>query len=131
MRAGADPNQAHPDDETGRGLLLVAATVVVWGVDLRDDGKTTWAELATEFDSPTAHAGGDRVTAAEALLILYRQHHHRTHRPNPLTTALLEDAATHLIAALLRWLETHGYDSDTAPSHAEAHLEQQMLFAPG
>ncbi|AKH84099.1 hypothetical protein AA958_20065 [Streptomyces sp. CNQ-509] len=116
-----------PDDETGRGLLLVAATAADWGVELRDDGKTTWVELATGLDSPTAHAGGDRVTAAEALLILYRQQHHRTLRANsPLSAAILEDAATHLIADVLRWLETHGCDPDTALARAESCLEDEI-----
>ncbi|MEO3853121.1 ATP-binding protein [Streptomyces sp. B8F3] len=122
------PAKPTPDDETGRGLLLVAAMAADWGVDLRDDGKTTWVELATGLDSPTAHAGGDRVTAAEALLILYRQQHHRTLRADsPLSAATLEDAATHLIADLLRWLEAHGYDPDTALARAETRLEDEIV----
>jgi len=121
------PAKPTPDDETGRGLLLVAATAADWGVEIRDDGKTTWVELATGLDSPTAHTGGDRVTAAEALLILYRQQHHRTLRVNtPLSVAMLEDAATRLIADVLRWLETHGFDPDTALARAEACLENEM-----
>ncbi|MGW3072619.1 ATP-binding protein [Kitasatospora sp. NPDC001132] len=41
--------QATPEDESGRGLELVAALATSWGAHLRGDGhigKTTWCELA-------------------------------------------------------------------------------------
>ncbi|WP_030235955.1 ATP-binding protein [Streptomyces sp. NRRL S-350] len=41
--------QATPDDESGRGLELVAALATSWGAHLRGKGylgKTTWCELA-------------------------------------------------------------------------------------
>lgn len=45
----AMPQVRHPDAQTfnGRGLLLVAAFSVGWGVIVRDGGKTVWAEFAT------------------------------------------------------------------------------------
>ncbi|GAA2659783.1 hypothetical protein GCM10010400_17570 [Streptomyces aculeolatus] len=125
------PAKPTPDDETGRGLLRVAATAANWGVDLRDNGKTTWVELATGLDSATAHAGGGRVTAAEALLILYRQQQHRTlHVDSPLSVAMLEDVATHLIHDVLHWLESHGFDRDTMLARAEACLEDEVAATP-
>ncbi|MFP3991738.1 ATP-binding protein [Streptomyces sp. E11-3] len=37
----------HPaaDDEAGRGLLLLDALALRWGVEQRADGKTVWCEL--------------------------------------------------------------------------------------
>lgn len=40
---GRDPDPATP---TGRGLLLIGCLADRWGVDLRDDGKTLWFEVA-------------------------------------------------------------------------------------
>jgi len=34
-----------PDEEAGRGLILVGARAADWGVVLHDAGKTTWVEL--------------------------------------------------------------------------------------
>lgn len=41
-----DPRIAEPDDEGGRGLLLVDALSTAWGVESTDHGKVVWAELA-------------------------------------------------------------------------------------
>jgi serine/threonine-protein kinase RsbW len=35
-----------PNVPSGRGVRLVAALSVDWGVELSADGKTVWAELA-------------------------------------------------------------------------------------
>ncbi|WP_306337186.1 ATP-binding protein [Streptomyces sp. KL118A] len=37
-----------PERETGRGLTIVAALAVEWGVVGRKAGKTVWAELAVD-----------------------------------------------------------------------------------
>lgn len=42
-----DPRIAAPDDENGRGLLLVDALSTAWGVESTDDGKLVWAEVAS------------------------------------------------------------------------------------
>jgi anti-sigma regulatory factor (Ser/Thr protein kinase) len=44
----AMPRIRHPDRTTrnGRGLLLVEACSVRWGVDTDPEGKTVWAEVA-------------------------------------------------------------------------------------
>lgn len=39
-----------PDDESGRGLLIVQALAHAWGVAPRDIGKTVWAEIPTHVD---------------------------------------------------------------------------------
>ena len=41
-----DPRIAEPDDENGRGLLLVDALSTAWGVESTDHGKVVWAEVA-------------------------------------------------------------------------------------
>ncbi|MFG2193674.1 ATP-binding protein [Streptomyces sp. NPDC048639] len=43
---GPTAGAADPDEESGRGLLLVAAVAARWGVEPRVPvGKTVWAEL--------------------------------------------------------------------------------------
>lgn len=40
--------EAGPDDESGRGLLLVNALADAWGTRPEPTGKTTWFEIAPE-----------------------------------------------------------------------------------
>ncbi|BCL29668.1 ATP-binding protein [Streptomyces aurantiacus] len=47
-RPPATPPSPHPDDESGRGLLLVDVLAVRWGWTPRHPvGKTVWAEVPT------------------------------------------------------------------------------------
>jgi hypothetical protein len=46
---------AGPDDENGRGLLLLDAVALRWGVTQGPDGKTVWCEL----ESPHPHRPSD------------------------------------------------------------------------
>lgn len=39
------------DAATGRGLAIVAELSEAWGVDVTDDGKTVWADLAAPGDA--------------------------------------------------------------------------------
>lgn len=50
------PSDAGPDDESGRGLLLVAALANDWGCTPRPDGpgKTVWATTACPRDPAPA-----------------------------------------------------------------------------
>ncbi|MEU8460772.1 ATP-binding protein [Streptomyces sp. NPDC029003] len=43
---GPVPRTAADDAESGRGLALLAAVALRWGVDRRPGGKTVWCELA-------------------------------------------------------------------------------------
>lgn len=52
---------AHPDDESGRGLQLVAASSRRWGTRPDETGKTVWFELAVP-----ARDGGARVSGGSA-----------------------------------------------------------------
>ncbi len=47
-RPPATPSSSHPDDESGRGLLLVDVLAMRWGWTPRHPvGKTVWAEVST------------------------------------------------------------------------------------
>ncbi|KUN95313.1 ATP-binding protein [Streptomyces caeruleatus] len=57
--------EAGPNDECGRGLLLVDALADAWGVQPEPPGKTTWFEIAPEsltenlrHDSTCAQSSG-------------------------------------------------------------------------
>ncbi|MEU4996138.1 ATP-binding protein [Streptomyces sp. NPDC021622] len=45
-RPPLNPQLPAPEEESGRGLLLVAALASEWGVAEREVGKTVWARLA-------------------------------------------------------------------------------------
>ncbi|QEU97189.1 ATP-binding protein [Streptomyces kanamyceticus] len=45
-RPPQEPEPPEPDAESGRGLVIVAALAVEWGVAGRPVGKTVWAELS-------------------------------------------------------------------------------------
>lgn len=52
----------RPEDERGRGLVIVRALARLWGVSERDVGKTVWAELPLDSRQPT---GGSRAPEPE------------------------------------------------------------------
>ena len=53
--------EAGPDDERGRGLLLVDALADAWGVQPESPGKTTWFEITPE---PSTKSSGYDSTGA-------------------------------------------------------------------
>jgi anti-sigma regulatory factor (Ser/Thr protein kinase) len=68
--------EAGPDDESGRGLLLVNALADAWGTRPEPMGKTTWFEIAPEPSAegtgsnfadvpPSTHAGDATVRRTE------------------------------------------------------------------
>ncbi|WP_406358808.1 ATP-binding protein [Streptomyces sp. NBC_00658] len=122
--------QAGVDAEGGRGMALVDATAVRWGVDLHADHKVTWCELSTGLNSPNGHSGGARVARVEAMLGLYRT----TMLPDatstsPLSLAVAEESAIDVIADLLHWLRVHGLDADEALDRAQMHFEAEVELA--
>jgi serine phosphatase RsbU (regulator of sigma subunit)/anti-sigma regulatory factor (Ser/Thr protein kinase) len=46
------PEEAQPDDISGRGLTLVDALSTTWSAERNADGTTVWFELARESDEP-------------------------------------------------------------------------------
>ncbi|HZT66318.1 MAG TPA: response regulator [Acidimicrobiales bacterium] len=49
-RGTPDPKSADDQAESGRGLLIVSALCVAWGVETYPDGKIVWAELPCRTD---------------------------------------------------------------------------------
>jgi anti-sigma regulatory factor (Ser/Thr protein kinase) len=50
-----DPN---PLQDHGRGILLVEALATVWGVELRENGKTVWFEIDVDTATDEVHGAG-------------------------------------------------------------------------
>ncbi|MEU9332693.1 ATP-binding protein [Streptomyces sp. NPDC048290] len=64
------PRDSAPDDQSGRGLLLVAAVSAEWGIDTAADGTrlVVWAELPTTLrtGTPAQTAPPEPATARRA-----------------------------------------------------------------
>ncbi|HEY8982384.1 MAG TPA: ATP-binding protein [Streptomyces sp.] len=56
-------SEAGPDDESGRGLLLVDTLADDWGTEPKSSGKTTWFELKAQ-PSPTCPNDNSPITEA-------------------------------------------------------------------
>ena len=114
------------DAEAGRGMALVDAIAVRWGIQLCADRKATWCELATGLTSPNGHLEGASVARAEALLSLYAG------MPLPsrsamrrLGSTIFEEAVIDVVTDLLHWLRAHGSDSDEIIDRAQRHFDAQ------
>ncbi|MDX2824361.1 ATP-binding protein [Streptomyces ipomoeae] len=117
---------ADSDAEGGRGMALIDAVADRWGVQLRDDRKVTWCELATSLASPTGHVGSPGVTRAEALLGLYAATKlPRGSEAGRLSTAVAEEAVIDVITDFLHWLRAHGCDGDEVLDRAQTHFEAE------
>lgn len=118
--------QGGVDSEGGRGMALVDATAVRWGVDLRGDCKVTWCELAAERCPPVSKQVTPRLSSAEGLLGLYGAEAVSSGTTTALPRlglARAEAAAIDIIADLLHWLHTHGRDADDLLDRAQMHFE--------
>jgi hypothetical protein len=40
---------ARGDEESGRGLALVEGVALAWGVEVREEGKAVWFEVAGDL----------------------------------------------------------------------------------
>jgi hypothetical protein len=115
------------DAEAGRGMALIEAIAVRWGVELHADRKATWCELATGLAAPNGYLGGASVTRAEALLGLYSG----SYLPGEPGTSRLgstigEEAVIDIVTDLLHWLRAHGCDSDEIIDRAQRHFDAQV-----
>ncbi|MFD0210090.1 ATP-binding protein [Streptomyces hirsutus] len=112
---------ADADAEGGRGMTLVDALADRWGVQLHEDHKVTWCELAT------GSAGHPAVTRAEALLDLYAtlRPPKCSYEPGPgrVSRMVAEESAIDVITDFLRWLQARGCDVDEALDHVQSRFE--------
>ncbi|MGW1868574.1 ATP-binding protein [Streptomyces mauvecolor] len=120
---------AQEASENGRGLAIVDALALCWGVILRADSKVVWCELATDLVTTGGHVGGPRVARAEQCLSRYDSVRQvRSSGLGRLSVAVAEEAAIGLIVDLLHWLRAHGCDADDALVRAQVNFEAD---APG
>ncbi|MEV6383769.1 ATP-binding protein [Streptomyces sp. NPDC051773] len=122
-------NAAYGDSEaeTGRGMALIDAVAVRWGVQPHADWKVTWCELATGLTSDNGHTGGLPVSRAEAILSLYGTARlSRAAVPSALARAIAEETASALITDLLHWVRAHGRDADDVLDRAQSRFEAEM-----
>ncbi|MFI1506695.1 ATP-binding protein [Streptomyces sp. NPDC020597] len=120
--------QAGAESEHGRGMALIDAMAVRWGVEPHADRKVTWCELETAPSlSPSAHddphtrrterllavSGGEGTPDAASV------------GSRRLSLARAEEAAIDVIADLLHWLHTHGRDADDFLDRVQTHFEAE------
>jgi anti-sigma regulatory factor (Ser/Thr protein kinase) len=115
---------ANVDSEGGRGMALVDAVAVRWGVQPCLDKKVTWCELATGLTSPNGHVGRPEVLRAEALLDFYAAAK-PPFRPGSsrLSGAVVEESVVTAITDFLHWLRAHGCDVDEVLERAQSRYD--------
>ncbi|MFF3732718.1 ATP-binding protein [Streptomyces sp. NPDC002476] len=115
---------AGPDEESGRGLVMLEAVSERWGVILGVESKLVWCDLATPLVSSGGHIDDPRVVKSEACLTLYAGGAAAENTGvGRVGVVFREEVAIDLIADLLRWLRAHGYDPDDALDRAQVHFE--------
>ncbi|MBW5423110.1 ATP-binding protein [Streptomyces sp. BG9H] len=105
--------------ECGRGLHLLVSLCEEWGTLLTATGKAVWCELSIE---PARHCV--RVRRAALVLEEYRRVADASYAVSP-TFAVLEEAATDVIADLLHWLLAQGGDPEQTLDRAQMHFEEE------
>ncbi|MFE9568581.1 ATP-binding protein [Streptomyces sp. NPDC006692] len=119
---------AQEESVSGRGMAIVDALALCWGVILRTDSKVVWCELATDLATAGGHVGGPRVARAEQCLSRYDSVRQvRSSGQGRLSVAVAEEAAVGLIVDVLHWLRAHGCDADDALVRAQMHFEGDVL----
>ncbi|MEU9849848.1 ATP-binding protein [Streptomyces sp. NPDC047985] len=116
---------AGPNDESGRGLVMLDAVSERWGVILGAESKLVWCDLATPLSSPDGHVNDPKVSKGEACLTLYLGDA-ASLGEGRIRTAFQQKAAIGLIADLLYWLRAHGCDPDEALDLAQVRFEAEL-----
>ncbi|MFJ5559677.1 ATP-binding protein [Streptomyces sp. NPDC093250] len=121
---------ADIDAEGGRGMALVEALADRWGVQLREDRKVTWCELATGPASPAGRGDDPSVTRAEALLDMYATLRPPVcsydREPGRVSRLVAEESVIDVITDFLRWLQAHGCDADEVLDRAQSRCEAAL-----
>ncbi|WP_432031945.1 ATP-binding protein [Streptomyces antibioticus] len=119
---------AGGESEGGRGMALVDALAVRWGVLPDGDRKITWCELPTGLTSPNGHVGCPGVERAEALLEFHcagsvSVRPPGRNRPSSRRRCPAEESVITIITDFLLWLGAHGCDVDQALDRAQSDYE--------
>jgi anti-sigma regulatory factor (Ser/Thr protein kinase) len=121
---------ADVEAEGGRGMALVDALTDRWGVQLREDRKVTWCELATGLTSPVGITVDPSVTRAEALLDMYATLRPPTCFYEPgfgrVGRTVAEESVIDVVTDFLRWLRGHGCDADEVLDRAQSRYEATL-----
>ena len=118
---------AGAEDEAGRGLVMLDALSERWGVNLGAASKLVWCDLPTRLASADGHVQHPRVARSEACLTLYAADAATARCPHgPARGEAGGKVAIDLIADLLHWLRSHGYDPDEALDRAQTEFESQV-----
>ncbi|WP_406841236.1 ATP-binding protein [Streptomyces sp. AHU1] len=120
--------QTGVDSEGGRGIALVEATAVRWGVELYGDRKVTWCELVSAAVVPVSVSSGPHSSRAEGLLDLYGAEgafDGGFAGSCRLSMAQAEKSAIEIIADLLHWFHARGRDADDLLDRAQTHFEAE------
>ncbi|MFJ7771457.1 ATP-binding protein [Streptomyces sp. NPDC097107] len=107
------------DDECGRGLHLLAAVTADWGTVLTAAGKSVWCEIALGPEQVC-----QRLERAAAALQSYRPGS-GTALEGRLRDTALKESAVELIADLLHWTASCGFDPDDVLDQAQLHFEAE------
>ncbi|MFH0243629.1 ATP-binding protein [Streptomyces sp. HK10] len=111
-------------DENGRGLRLLAALAAEWGTMLTASGKVVWCEFSLGVNEEC-----QRLQRAASTLEVYGRVSGRLAPTSTRSLAVLEGAATGLIADLLYWLAKQGRDPDDFLDRAQMHYEAEADVA--
>jgi anti-sigma regulatory factor (Ser/Thr protein kinase) len=115
---------ASGDDECGRGLHLLAALVVDWGIVLTAAGKAVWCEIAVG-----AGRASRRIERAVGALESYQDAGSGPVLKGAKRNTGLEEAAVQLIADLLHFTAACGHDPDDILDRAQMHYEAETEAA--
>ncbi|MFH9013803.1 ATP-binding protein [Streptomyces sp. NPDC017943] len=124
-------SEAGLDSESGRGMTLVDAIAVRWGVLLHPDRKVTWCELAANLTVHNGHMAAPGVTRAEALLGFYATMQvPRRGEMSRVGSAVAEEAAIAAITDFLHWFRAHGRDADDMLERAQMRFDSEQVLLP-
>jgi anti-sigma regulatory factor (Ser/Thr protein kinase) len=118
--------QAGPDDETGRGLSLVAAVSGGWSATATPGGKAVCCEFAA---TPTRRTEphGYRVDRASEVINRYVLGSDSLPTRPLGSLAAMKGLTADLITDLLHWLAANGHDPDTVLDYAQTRFEAEAM----
>lgn len=115
------------DEETGRGLALVAAVSGGWHAAVTPAGKAVCCEFAVPTFSGRSRVG-HRVARASEVVETYRLNGPYSSTPTPRSAvghAVADAVVGNVITDLLHWLAANGRDPDTVLDFAQIRFEAE------